>query len=414
MMQFARTARLARRPQGQVGSALLRRHAAAAAGSSSSTTTTTTKTHTACGLARVPFHREGFAAEGLYNPANERANCGVGIVCQMDGSASRAIVEDALLVLARMSHRGGTGCDVRSGDGAGILLGMPDAFMRQVAEKEFGRTLPPRGRYAVGNMFFGHDALQNDATKGIFHKLASLHGFEVLGWRAVPTDNSALGAIARASEPLVEQVFMAPAPGGPLDNAEAASGGGSAAASTLARELYRVRKVITNEVRAADHEFYVASLDANTIVYKGLLTARQIPSYFVDLQQPALTSHLGMVHSRFSTNTVPSWDRAQPNRRSCHNGEINTLRGNMNAMRARCGVMRSPYYGDSTAQVCLLATDWCFLLLLLRTHAPSRTTATPPPRSCCPSSPTACPTPATSTRWSSCSSAPRTARCPRP
>ena len=139
-----------------------------------------------CSLSNAaPWHRLP-PKQALYDPARERDSCGVGIVCHMQGEASRAIVEDALLVLARMTHRGGAGCDPLSGDGAGILLGMPDAFMRRIARDELGHDLPARGRYAVGNMFFGHDMLQNSATKGIFHKIAALHGFDVLGWREVP------------------------------------------------------------------------------------------------------------------------------------------------------------------------------------------------------------------------------------
>lgn len=280
--------------------------------------------------------------KSLYNASRETENCGVGLVASLKSIPSRKVVDDADEMLVRMSHRGGCGCDPASGDGAGIMVGMPDSFMRAKAQELFNATLPARGEYAVANVFFPHgnaEALKD--SKSILERLTKERGLQIVGWRKVPVDNSMLGRDPLDSEPVTEQFFVQHGKKH-LDN------------RTFERELMRIRKMCEDEVASnlgPESGFYINSLTSHTITYKGQLTPEQVSQYYLDLKDPTFVSHMALVHSRFSTNTFPSWERAQPIRMMCHNGEINTLRGNKNWMYSRGGIMCSDYYGDETAQL---------------------------------------------------------------
>jgi len=269
--------------------------------------------------------------QGLYDAALEKDSCGVGMVASLKAEPSHKIVADANTMLVRMSHRGGCGSEPNSGDGAGILTGVPDAFLRRIQP-----GLPAAGEYGVGNLFFPNNPDAVAKCKAIFEKHIDQLGLQLVAWRTLPVDNSALGPTSLESEPAIEQLIVAGRPG-------AMSG------RELNRELWRLRILASAEVRAdaAMEDFYVCSLHTGTVVYKGQLTPEQVWGYFLDLQQPDYMSHLALVHSRFSTNTFPSWSRAQPFRALCHNGEINTLRGNKNQMRSREASLVSAALGDS-------------------------------------------------------------------
>lgn len=278
---------------------------------------------------QVPKHKMG-----LYEPSLERDSCGVGMVANLKGKVSHRIVADANEMLARMAHRGGCGCEANTGDGAGILVGMPDGFMRKIAKSDLGIELPAAGNFASGMVFTSVESDQAEASKKLLEEKAPQFGLKVLGWRDVPTNNSMLGMGARLSEPSITQVFVENSAGHSVEVFE--------------RELMRMRKATeAATLDAGIEDFYVCSLSARTITYKGQLTPEQLPQYYLDLVNTDFQSHLALVHSRFSTNTFPSWDRAQPNRVLCHNGEINTLRGNKNWMHARSGVMKSPLLADN-------------------------------------------------------------------
>lgn len=278
-------------------------------------------------------------AQGLYDPANEHDNCGVGFIANVKGQRSHAIVEQALTMLHRMDHRGGCGCESNTGDGAGILTAIPNKLMRKVAQADLGVDLPELGDYAVGNIFLPTDEEPYQLAKTTFEdKLAELE-LKVLGWRNPPTDPAGadVGPTALKSMPIIEQLFVACAPGTDNDDFE--------------RKLYLARNRAINTIQqpgspVEEGSFYICSLSSRTIVYKGQLTSAQVPAFYQDLRDPDYTSHLAMVHSRFSTNTFPSWDRAQPCRMMSHNGEINTVKGNKNWAAAREGLMRSDVFGD--------------------------------------------------------------------
>jgi len=282
----------------------------------------------------------------VYDPSRETENCGVGLVASLKSVASRKVVEDADEMLIRMSHRGGVGCCPASGDGAGMLFGMPDAFMRAKAKEAFGKDLPAKGEYAVANVFFppeNPDVLKD--CKAVLERLTKQRGLEVLGWRPVPVDNSMLGQDPLDSEPDTEQFFVANSKYSPRD---------------FERELFRIRKMAEEEAAAMlgpESGFYINSLSSQTITYKGQLTPEQVSQYYLDIKDPSFITHLSLVHSRFSTNTFPSWERAQPIRMMCHNGEINTLRGNKNWMFSRGGLMASDYFGNDTHQLLPATSD---------------------------------------------------------
>ena len=277
-------------------------------------------------------------AQGLYDPRFEHESCGVGFVCNIKGRASRAILDDAKHINCCMDHRGGIGYEPNTGDGAGILTALPHKLLARFAQAAFGRPLPEPGRYGAGNVFLPRDPAERRACKRRIEAIVAAQGQECLGWRELPHDarNADLGSAAVASMPHMEQLFIA--------------AGEGYAGERFERQLYVIRKHASRDLRGDERlaeraALYFCSLSSKVIVYKGMLTPNQLFAFFPDLEEPGYETHLAMVHSRFSTNTFPSWDRAQPNRFMSHNGEINTLLGNCNWMNAREGVMRSELFG---------------------------------------------------------------------
>ncbi|MDT8364564.1 MAG: glutamate synthase large subunit [Nitrosomonas sp.] len=281
--------------------------------------------------------------QGLYDPAYEHDACGVGFITHIKGQRSHQIVLDALTMLHNMDHRGACGCEANTGDGAGIQTCIPDAFMRKTALRELGIDLPEPGRYGVGNIFLPTHPGHRAYCKQQLEYFIAQQGQHLLGWRPLPTnaDKANIGLSARQAEPAIEQLFV-----GAADNLDE---------SGFSRQLYLLRKQayhqIVNERPESLDKYHVCSLNNHVIVYKGQLTSGQVPLYYPDLLDSDFSSHLAMVHSRFSTNTFPSWKRAQPMRFLSHNGEINTLRGNVNWMRAREGLMRSELFGEEFKQL---------------------------------------------------------------
>ncbi len=277
------------------------------------------------------------SVRGLYHPEFEKDSCGVGFIAHIKGEASHQIVADANQMLINMDHRGACGCEANTGDGAGILTAIPDTFFRKVTAY-LGFDLPEKGRYGTGNFFFGHMEGERQRMKDVVEEMVAREGLVFIGWRDVPTDpvRADLGPTARSHRPYTEQPFIG-APTGMTSDA-------------FERKLYHVRKRITNQLRLMEEDFYACSLSARTIIYKGRLTPEQVVYYYPDLADLDYESHLAMVHSRFSTNTFPSWDRAQPKRMMAHNGEINTLKGNVNWMYARQGQLKSDLIDISLAQ----------------------------------------------------------------
>src|SRR3954471_22445081 len=277
--------------------------------------------------------------QGLYDPAFEHDSCGVGFVAHIKGKRSHQILIDAEEVLRNMDHRGACGCEPNTGDGAGVLTALPHEFLRRVVKKELGAELPQPGQFAAGIVFLPKDAAERAHCKKVVEEFVAAQGQKLVGWRQVPTqtEKADIGPSAKAGEPHIEQLVIA--------------AGKGLIGDAFERQLYLIRKQASHRLRG-DHSlaegklFYVCSLSTKVIIYKGMLTTDQLFKYFPDLHSPDYTSHLAMVHSRFSTNTFPSWDRAQPNRFMSHNGEINTLRGNANWMFARQGMMKSDLFGD--------------------------------------------------------------------
>jgi glutamate synthase (NADPH/NADH) large chain len=271
-------------------------------------------------------------AQGLYDPRHEKDSCGVGFVCNIGGEHTHGIIERGIDVLKNLLHRGATGADAGTGDGAGILVQIPDRFFRSACSP-LGIELPPTGLYGVGMVFLPLAAGPQAACRTAVEEALAAEGLNLLGWRQVPTDESALGKSARRSQPSVWQFFT-----------DAAGLEGDA----LERKLYVARRQCEQTATAAldDGElFYVPSFSSRTIVYKGLMMATEIPGYYHDLNDPLFESALAVVHQRYSTNTFPSWQLAQPFRCLAHNGEINTLRGNINWMRVREPSLASPLFG---------------------------------------------------------------------
>jgi len=267
-------------------------------------------------------------------------------VANLKKVASRQIVIDANEMLVRMSHRGASGCEPNSGDGAGILIGMPHSYFTKVAKQDLGIDLGAPNSYATGIIFLPKEEEVFGTIKEIFATQAKANGFEILGWRPVPIDNSDLGATSLGSEPRMEQVFVRNTKNLPVPEFD--------------RELYRMRKLVQNDCEQrpdVGDKMYVCSLTSQHIIYKGQLTPEQVTPYFKDLQQPDLESHMALVHSRFSTNTFPSWERAQPYHMMCHNGEINTLRGNKNWMSSRWSLLSSSKLGEDHDDITLRTTS---------------------------------------------------------
>ena len=295
------------------------------------------------------MHQDNYPpAQGLYDPAHERDACGVGFVADMKGRRSHKIVRQALQVLINLEHRGACGCEVNTGDGAGILIQMPDGFLRQEASR-LGWELPEAGAYGAGLVFLPHHADSRAAIVELFERIVAEEGQRLIGWREVPTDNSALGPSAVAVQPVFRQVLIGRGPGLP---APAVAGERDAA---FERKLFVIRKRIEHAVDALEvperQFFYVVSLSSRTLIYKGMLTAGQMGGMFPDLGDPALDSALALVHQRFSTNTFPSWPLAHPYRFIAHNGEINTLRGNINWMKAREALLQSDLLGEDLKKI---------------------------------------------------------------
>jgi glutamate synthase (NADPH/NADH) large chain len=279
---------------------------------------------------------------GLYDPQFEHDACGVGFVAHIKGVRSHDIVEQGLQINENLKHRGACGCEKNTGDGAGILLQVPDKFLRRACG-ERNIELPPEGRYGVGMLFLPPDISQRRAIEDICRLMIQAEGQKCLGLRKVPTDNSTIGDTARSEEPVVKQLFI---------------GWGEDVTSELEfeRKLYVIRRRITKRVKytaglLGSNYFYVSSMSARTIVYKGMLLPEQVGEFYPELHDPDMESAIAMVHSRFSTNTFPSWDRAHPYRFLSHNGEINTLRGNVNWMKAREKNVRSDVFGDAIEDI---------------------------------------------------------------
>jgi len=281
------------------------------------------------------------AKQGLYDPFFEHEACGVGFIVNMHGHKSHKMVSDALQILRNLDHRGASGAEINTGDGAGILMQMPHKFLAEVT-KPLRFTLPAAGHYGCGLVYLPRNATVRRKIEEKFEQVVQSEGLVFLGWRTVKTDNSMLGDTAKSAEPFMRQVFIG-RPEGMADD------------MAFERKLYVIRKrayaVIRTSTLAGAEYWYIASLSFKTFVYKGMLTTDQVDQYFLDLKHPAMESALCIVHSRFSTNTFPSWERAHPYRYLAHNGEINTLRGNMNWMHARQALFASEVFGDDIKKI---------------------------------------------------------------
>mgnify|MGYP001167321390 CR=1 FL=1 len=275
--------------------------------------------------------------KGLYDPSFEHDACGVGLIAHIKGQASHQIVRQGLSMLCRQEHRGGKGSDPDSGDGAGIMLQIPHEFL----QKQTAIALPEPGKYAIGMVFLPNDQACRNKCERQLENIVRREGQKFLGWRTVPVNQDAIGEAAKACQPVIKQFFIAP-------------GTSVQDQMDFERKLYVIRKQAEKIIRrgmAQTDIFYVASLSSRTIVYKGMLTPWQVDRFFTDLQDTTLASAFALVHSRFSTNTFPSWERAQPNRYLIHNGEINTLRGNVHWMNAREKRCASEAFGDDINRV---------------------------------------------------------------
>jgi glutamate synthase domain-containing protein 2/glutamate synthase domain-containing protein 1/glutamate synthase domain-containing protein 3 len=287
------------------------------------------------------------AKQGLYDPQYERDACGVGFVAHIKGGKSHGIIEQGLQILRNLSHRGATGYDPLLGDGAGILIQLPDAHLRRACGRQ-KLTLPAAGQYGVGMVFLPRESASRVACEQEIERAVHAEGQLLLGWRDVPTDNRGLSKAAIAVEPVVRQVFIA-------------RGNNNMTQDDLERKLYIIRKRSGHAIQALNlrhgKEFYVPSMSSRTMVYKGMLLAEQVGEYYPDLQDKGMVTALALVHQRFSTNTFPTWDLAHPFRMVAHNGEINTLRGNVNWIRARQHGISSPVLKDDLHKIWPLIYD---------------------------------------------------------
>ncbi|MFC6492237.1 glutamate synthase large subunit [Ancylobacter dichloromethanicus] len=280
-------------------------------------------------------------AQGLYDPRNEKDSCGVGFIADIKGRKSHQIVQDGLKILLNLEHRGAVGADPRAGDGAGMLVQLPHRFFAKEAAK-LGFELPEPGHYAVGHVFMPHDSEGHEIIRATMERVVAEEGQVLLGWREVPTDNSSLGHTVLPTEPRHVQVFV---------------GRGEAVASEddFERRLFILRKVISSAIYSAKDPrtagYYVVSLSCRTLVYKGMFNADQLGAYYSDLHDPDFESAVALVHQRFSTNTFPAWSLAHPYRMVAHNGEINTLRGNVNWMAARQASVDSELFGNDISKL---------------------------------------------------------------
>ncbi len=276
-------------------------------------------------------------AQGLYNPENERENCGIGLIVDMKGRKSRDIVRGALDICVNLDHRGGCGCDPITGDGAGLFIQIPHKFFKKVCPAEHGFDIPEEGDYGVGFAFLSRDEKERGNEEAIIDEIVAREGLRMIGWRDVPVRSEILGKASAACEPFMRQFFVAR--GETVDRGLA-----------FERKLYVIRRMAAHRIRYSGEDeeslFYITSLSSRTMTYKGMLTTGQLEEYFPDLSDPDMESALALTHSRFSTNTFPSWPRAQPFRYLCHNGEINTVRGNENWLHARQMQLASEVFGD--------------------------------------------------------------------
>ena len=271
--------------------------------------------------------------QGLYDSRFEKDSCGIGFVVDIKGRKSHDIIRKGLQILENLAHRGAVGCDPCTGDGAGFLIQIPHDFLKRAC-MDVGIRLPGAGEYGVGMIFLPQETKGRIGCEELIEKVIAEEGQRLLGWRDVPVKPTHLGDLARESMPVIRQVFMAR---DILNEAQ------------FERKLYVIRKRIENAVRHSaiqDREkFYIPSFSSNTVVYKGLLLPRQFPLFYPDLADETVVSALAIIHSRFSTNTFPSWPLAHPYRYTCHNGEFNTLKGNVNWMQARQGRLSSDLFG---------------------------------------------------------------------
>ncbi len=281
--------------------------------------------------------KELFQQTGLYDPANEHDACGVGFVAHIKGNKSHAIVTQALKILENLDHRGAVGADPLMGDGAGILIQLPDALYREEMAKQ-GVALPPFGEYGVGMVFLPKEHASRMACEQEMERAVKAEGQVLLGWRDVPVNREMpMSPRVREKEPIMRQIFIG-------------RGADVIVQDALERKLYVIRKTASAAIQALglkhSNEYYIPSMSSRTVVYKGLLLANQVGEYYLDLQDPRCVSAIGLVHQRFSTNTFPEWPLAHPYRYVAHNGEINTVKGNYNWMKAREGVKSSPVQHD--------------------------------------------------------------------
>jgi len=275
------------------------------------------------------------SAQGLYRPEFEHDACGIGLYAHIKGMATHEIVKKGLQMLCQLDHRGGQGSDPLTGDGAGLMVGIPDSYFRKVC---LGMNLPQKGRYGVGMLFISNVESEQKEIEAHLNEVIEQEGQMVVGWREVPVNIGTLGKTGKESRPMIRQVFI-----GASDDIQ----------DDLAfeRKLYIIRKQVEQWASEQELRFYFASLSSRTIVYKGLLTPQQVDTFYLDLQDEDFISPFALVHSRFSTNTFPSWERAHPNRYLIHNGEINTLRGNINWMKAREQQFVSEAFGEDLQKV---------------------------------------------------------------
>src|SRR5436189_1859284 len=271
-------------------------------------------------------------ADGLYDPRFEHDGCGVAMVARLDNEPTHDVVDRALIALDNLEHRGAEGADIRTGDGAGILVQMPDAFLRAAVEFD----LPPLGDYGVIQCFLPTDPTRREKIEQLLEMNVRVEGQRVLGWRDVPVDEDHVGDVAAASLPYMRQLFVAAGPG--FEGHQMA----------FERKLFVIRRIVE---LAAGPDFYASSSSSRTMVYKGMLISHQLRHFYPDVADERFASALALVHSRFSTNTFPSWERAHPYRVICHNGEINTLMGNVNWMRARESQLASELFGIDLQKV---------------------------------------------------------------
>ncbi|KKK66261.1 hypothetical protein LCGC14_2965880, partial [marine sediment metagenome] len=285
------------------------------------------------------------ASSGLYDTRYEHDSCGIGAVVNIDGRRERAVIEYGREVLLNLQHRGAAGADESTGDGAGMLIQIPhDLFAAEAERLSF--DLPAEESYGVGMVFLPTDDAPREKCRQILAEALGHCGLNVLAWRVVPTDSGCLGELARAAEPVIEQVFVA---------------GNGEAGEDLERKLFMARKAAERQARERlgerEADFYVASMSCRTIVYKGMFLAPQLFAYYPDLADGRMISAMAIVHQRYSTNTFPNWRLAQPMRLIAHNGEINTLRGNRNRMQAREMTMSCKLLGDDMADLLGVLTE---------------------------------------------------------